>query len=161
MNTRLVVIATATCLFARTPAYAQVVAPDCPAPTASNAFRLALLITDLDGLPFSGFGRVTIRGQSLAQPRREDVQPGSLEYWYCSEVLPRGTYTVEVQAHTYDCVAISLAKSDTGLVVRLIRLRPDPWLPPKVGPHGFLATVDPHLALVGQLSTRRCGVSAG
>ncbi len=161
MNTPLAVIVTATFLFARTPGHAQDASADCSAPTASDALRLALLITDLDGQPFSGFGHVTIRGQQVAQPDRRNVQPGSLEYWYCSDQLPRGSYTVEVEAHTYDCVAISLSKADTGLVVRVIRLRPDLWLPPKLGRYGYWPTVDPHLALVGQLSTRRCGVSAG
>ena len=161
MHTRLAVFATATFLLARTPAYAQDASADCSAPTASGALRLALLITDLDGQPFSGIGHVTVRGQQLAQPDRKNVQPGSLDYWYCSDQLPGGSYTVEVEAHTYDCVAISLSKADTGLVVRVIRLRPDPWLPPKLGRYGYWPTVDPHLALVGQLSTRRCGVSAG
>lgn len=161
MHPRLVVIVTATLLFARTPVHAQDSSADCSAPAASDALRLALLITDLDGHPFSGFGHVTVHGQQLSQPNRKNVQPGSLEYWYCSDQLPRGSYTVEVQAHTYDCVAISLSKADTGLVVRVIRLRPDPWLPPKLGRYGNWPTVDPHLALVGQLSTKRCGVTAG
>ncbi|MGH7613807.1 MAG: hypothetical protein ACREMW_07185 [Gemmatimonadales bacterium] len=161
MKARLVVLVTAASLFARTPASAQNVPTDCSAPTASNAVRLALLITDLDGTPFSGIGHVTVFGQRLARPRREAVRPSALEHWYCSAALPRGSYTVEVQAHTFDCVAISLSEADTGLVVRLIRLRPDPWLPPKLGRYGYVPAADPHLALVGQLSTRRCGVSAG
>lgn len=80
MITRLVVIATATCLLGTAAARAQVVPDECAAPSAPDAVRLALLISDPNDLPFSGIGQVSIRGRSGGQSRQEETEPGFLEY---------------------------------------------------------------------------------
>jgi hypothetical protein len=160
MTTRFAVLAVATCFSANTPLHAQTVPEDCSAPASPDAVRLALFITDLDGLPFSGIASVSVR--TASEPARDnEAQPAFLQAWYCSDEVPLGSYTVEVRALTFDCVAVSLAATEAGLIVRLIRLRPDPWRPAKSGRGGLPPTVDPHLVLVERLSAKRCGVAAG
>lgn len=161
MITRLVVIATITGLLGSRGSQAQVVPSDCSPPSAPDAIRLALLISLPNDLPFSGIGQVSIRGAARGQSRQEEAQQGFLEYWYCSAELPRGRYTVEVRTLTFDCTAISLSQAETGLVVRLIRLRPDPWRPLHRDPYRWEAAVDPHMSLLERLGSRRCGVNAG
>lgn len=161
MITRLVIIVTATCLLGSTPGQGQVVLPECSAPSAPEALRIALIITDLNDVPFSGIGHVSIRGKTPAPSRQEEVRPGFLEYWYCSDELPRGKYTVEVRTLTFDCTAISIAGSETGLVVRLIRLRPDPWRSSERARSRFSFAFDPQMSAVERLGAKRCGVSPG
>lgn len=160
MCTRLGAILPLVLICAGTSGRAQTPPADCAPPDSPTAIRLALLIADLYDLPFTGIGRVSVRPVAGADSGGAEAAPGFLDQWYCSGELPRGAYMVEVRAVNFDCTAIRIAESDTGLVVRLIRLRPDPWLPPQ-RQRRFPWAFDPALSVAERLSSRRCGVSAG
>ena len=159
MNRRLAGLATLVALASASPLRAQVTPTPCDAPSTAGAVRLALLVTDANAVPFSGIGRVTVTGSGIEPSPAEEPRAGFIEYWYCSAELPRGRYTIEVRTLAFDCTEISLPETDSGLVVRLIRLRPDPWRPPPRGRHVFAWSHDEQLELAAELGSRRCGVS--
>jgi hypothetical protein len=161
MISRLLAVVAITLLLAGTSSDAQVAPPECSPPAQPNAIRLALLIADPNDLPFSGIGRVSVLSPAQGRPAAEDETPRFLQAWYCSDELPQGRYTVEVRMLNFDCTAISISESETGLIVRLIRLRPDRWRASERGQRRFVAAFDPHMSLVERLGSRKCDVATG
>jgi hypothetical protein len=157
---RLAAVVAFVLLFRGAPGQAQGPPIDCAPPDKPNVIRIAVLIADLNDLPYSGVGRVSLRRVAPGDSSGPAGEPGFLDQWYCSDELPRGAYIVEVRAVNFDCTAIRISESDSGLVVRLMRLRPDPWRPRSRAAR-FPWVFDPWFSRTEPIGTRRCGVSAG
>ena len=126
------------------PAYPQSGQHDCPPSVPRDSLRLALALLDERGQQFITLARITLGGKSVGgEEKLVYLATPSQGNWYCSAILPRGYYTLEVRAHLFERATLRFGSLDTGLVIRTLQLTPDPWRPDSAQ----YATV-PHLSFV-------------